>query len=175
MVLLPWFALLACQSAPELPILHQVADFELAEAPDKLFNRDDLLGRYHLVDFIFTECPLACPTMTLEMKRLYDEFPSEELGFISISVDPANDTFEVLATYREKLAVSANRWKFLRADLEIVRTVSEQSFLLAASDLPYGHSLRFILVDKEANIRGFYQSDDVEHLDRLRRDLEAVL
>lgn len=156
-------------------MLHHIPDFELAEAPQVPFRRDQLLGRYHLVDFIFTECPLACPTMALEMKRLYDEFPSEELGFISISVDPDNDTFEVLAAYRDKLAVDASRWKFLRADLDTVRTVSEKSFLIAASDLPYGHSLRFILVDKEANIRGFYQSDDPEHLKRLRRDLRQLL
>ncbi len=165
----------ACQPAIELPVLHQVTDFELTEASGSQFTRADLLGRYHLVDFVFTDCPLACPTMTLEMQRLYKEFSSPELGFVSISVDPDNDTLEVLSAYRDRLEVDADRWHFLRGDIDAVRTLSEKGFLLAASDLPYGHSLRFVLLDETAQIRGFYQSDDVEHLDQLRRALRTLL
>jgi len=168
------FAGLACQRPQPLPVLHEVTDFQLTEASGVPFGKQNLSDRYHLVDFIFTECPLACPTMTHEMKRLYEEFPSDKLGFVSISVDPVNDTLEVLRRYRERLGVDPERWKFLRGDLDTVRAVSEKGFLIAASELPYGHSVRFILVDEEARIRGFYQSDDSDELKRLRRDLKTI-
>ena len=165
----------ACRPPVELPVLHRVPEFQLTEASGAPFTRNDLIGRYHLVDFIFTECPLACPTMALEMQRIYNEFSSSELGFVSISVDPENDTLEVLDSYRKRLDVDPDRWNFLRGEIETVRWLSEKGFLLAASDLPYGHSLRFVLVDPTGQIRGFYQSDDVEHLDQLRQDLTALL
>lgn len=167
-------ASVACSRPPELPVIHTIPDFELTEASGERFTRDDLLGRYHLVDFIFTECPLACPAMTAQMKSLHDAFPSERLGFVSISVDPDNDTLEVLRAYRNKLDVDAGRWSFLRGEVETVRTISEKGFLLAASDLPYGHSLRFVLVDPEGRMRGTYQSDDPEHMAELRRILSAI-
>lgn len=166
--------LAACDRPPDLPVLHTVPDFELTEASGAPFTRDDLLGRYHLVDFVFTECPLACPVMTAQMKSLHDAFPSDRLGFVSISVDPENDTLEVLREYRDKLGVDAERWSFLRGEIETVRTVSEKGFLLAASNLPFGHSLRFVLVDPEGRMRGTYQSDDPEHMAELRRVLRAI-
>ena len=168
------FGFVGCDRAPDLPVLHTIPDFELTEASGETFGRDDLLGRYHLVDFVFTECPLACPTMTAQMKAFHDAFPTDRLGFVSISVDPDNDTLEVLRAYREKLDVDADRWSFLRGDIETVRTISEKGFLLAASNLPYGHSLRFVLVDPEGRMRGTYQSDDPEHMAELRRVLSAI-
>lgn len=166
--------IVACGGPPDLPVLHTIPDFELTEASGANFERDDLLGRYHLVDFIFTECPLACPTMTAQMKTLYEAFPNDGLGFVSISVDPDNDTLDVLRDYREKLGVASDRWSFVRGDVETVRNVSEKGFLLAASNLPYGHSLRFVLVDPEGRMRGTYQSDDPDHMQELRRVLDGL-
>ncbi len=40
---------------------------------------------------------------------------------------------------------------------------------------PFIHSARFVLVDRQSRIRGYYPSDDEEALDRLRRDLRALL
>lgn len=166
--------LMACGAELDLPVIHTIPDFELTEASGEPFAREDLLGRYHLVDFIFTECPLACPAMTAQMKAIHDAFPSDQLGFVSISVDPDNDTLEVLREYRNKLGVDARRWSFLRGEVETVRTISEKGFLLAASNLPYGHSLRFVLVDPEGRMRGAYQSDDPEHMAELRRVLSTI-
>ncbi len=165
----------ACTASEQLPVLHIVPDFRLMEASGHPFGRTELLGRVHVVDFFFTECPLACPTMTVEMQRLAQDFENDDLGLVSISVDPEHDTSEVLTAYRRKLEVSPENWSFLRGELEEVREVSEKGFLLAASDLPYGHSLRFVLLDHQARIRGYYQSDDKADLIRLRRDLRNLL
>lgn len=40
---------------------------------------------------------------------------------------------------------------------------------------PLLHSARFVLVDREGRIRGYYRSDDEEQLGRLRRDLRTLL
>lgn len=40
---------------------------------------------------------------------------------------------------------------------------------------PFIHSARLVLVDRQARIRGYYQSDDEAALRRLRRDAESLL
>ncbi len=40
---------------------------------------------------------------------------------------------------------------------------------------PFLHSSRFVVVDGQARIRGYYQSDDEEALGRLRRDVRTLL
>jgi hypothetical protein len=40
---------------------------------------------------------------------------------------------------------------------------------------PFLHSSWFVLVDRQARIRGYYRSDDEEALRRLRRDTRALL
>jgi cytochrome oxidase Cu insertion factor (SCO1/SenC/PrrC family) len=37
------------------------------------------------------------------------------------------------------------------------------------------HSSRFVLVDRQARIRGYYHSDEEAALQRLRRDVRTVL
>ncbi|MFQ5914845.1 MAG: SCO family protein [Nitrospinota bacterium] len=42
-------------------------------------------------------------------------------------------------------------------------------------DSRFTHSSRFVLVDRKADIRGYYHSDDAEVLKRLRRDVRKLL
>jgi len=43
------------------------------------------------------------------------------------------------------------------------------------SGKPFLHSSRFVVVDGQARIRGYYQSNDEEALGRLRRDIRTLL
>ena len=58
-------------------------------------------GKLRLVFFGFTRCPIICPTTMIEvtrvMRRLGDK--NDEVQPIFISIDPENDTVDVLAAY----------------------------------------------------------------------------
>ena len=58
-------------------------------------------GKLRLVFFGFTNCPIICPTTMIEvaqvMKQLGDR--NKEVQPIFISIDPENDTVDVLAAY----------------------------------------------------------------------------
>ena len=58
-------------------------------------------GKLRLVFFGFTRCPIICPTTMIEvtrvMKKLGDK--SNEVQPIFISIDPENDTVDVVAAY----------------------------------------------------------------------------
>ena len=164
------------QSAATLPILGKVPDFTFTEMTGQPFGKDNLKDQINIVDFIFTKCQGACPIMSSKMAHLYKLFKaSEHVHFISITVDPQRDTFEVLKEYAKAQGVNDNRWHFLRAPIEQVIGLSEQGFKLAAENLPMGHSTRFVLVDDAGFIRGYYDGLDEESINILEKHIRGLL
>ena len=147
----------AKKSTHELPVYGQISDFRLVDSNGDEFSRSNLIGKISIVNFIFTSCQTACPIMSAKMERLYHLFKdSDKIQFVSVSVDPARDTMEVLQQYAKDHGVTDGRWKFLRGEINDVVALSENSFMLAAENLPMGHSTKFVLVDRGGQIRGFY-------------------
>ena len=58
-------------------------------------------GKYLLVFFGFTHCPAVCPTSLLSIAHALDALGSDadQVQAIFVTVDPARDTPEVLASY----------------------------------------------------------------------------
>jgi protein SCO1 len=76
-----------------------------------------------IVNFIFTSCPEICPVMTgtqLQLQRQLRDDPTNPL-FVSITLDPDQDTPEVLAEYAERFGAN---WKFLTGGrAEVLQTL----------------------------------------------------
>ncbi|HXZ44509.1 MAG TPA: SCO family protein [Syntrophobacteria bacterium] len=62
-------------------------------------------------------------------------------------------------------------WHLLSGLVEPVPAFAHSDFLVP----PFLHSSWFVLVDRQARIRGYYQSDDEATLQRLRRDTKTLL
>lgn len=170
------FGASACGAPAELPVYAEIEQVRLMTSLGGELTAESLSGKVHVVDFIFTSCGAACPTMTAKMKRLYEEFEVEpEVRFLSVSSDPDRDTVDVLHEYAAELRVDESRWLFARAEMEEVKRLSEKEFLLAAAGFPIGHSQRFVLVDRERRIRGYYDSADLADLERLATDLSRLV
>ncbi len=166
---------LANRSRLALPVIGQTPNFSFAERSGRAFGSDQLKGKISVVDFIFTRCTGVCPIMADRMGRLYKafaEFPNVQ--FVSISVDPENDTPAVLQEYARKQGVTDDRWLFLRGRIDSVAYVSERGFLLPTDSLPQGHSNRFVLVDTKGQIRGYYASDDDQSQLLLEHHIRAL-
>lgn len=158
-----------------LPVLAQVGSFHFTERSGQPFGLPDLEDRVNLVDFMFTNCEGPCPRMTARMAGLYQEFAAENrVQFISITVDPERDSLQVLEAYARKFGVEDRRWSFLRAPLSDVTTLAEKSFMLG-SELPSLHSTKFILVDGDGRIRGYFNSEDSSAVVQLRRSIRKLL
>lgn len=165
----------ADRSRSELPVLGQVTKFEFVAQSGEPFGLENLKGRLNVVDFIFTRCMGPCPIMSATMAQLYQLYDgSNKIRFVSISVDPEYDSVEVLHTYAVNHGVTDDRWIFLRGPMEEVKRISEKDFMLDAQDLPIGHSTKFILVDEQAQIRGYYDSFDDTSLKLLKTHLRGL-
>jgi protein SCO1/2 len=104
---------------------------------------------------------------------------AEGVRLVSISVDPVHDTPPVLARYGASFQASP-RWLFLTGGRGEVLRLITQGFKLGVDDSPAPkvkgaepiiHSTRFVLVDGEGNIRGYYGAFTDGDMDRLREDL----
>jgi protein SCO1/2 len=165
-----------------LPVLGQVPAFALTNRDGRVVRRADLAGRPWVADFVFTRCPASCPMMSARMARLNRDLPSDlAVHLVSISVDPAHDTSEVLQRYAESFQATG-RWLFLTGRREDVRRLCIEGFKLGLDMAPGPgngpepilHSTRFVLVDGQGNIRGYYEAFDEGSTAKLRRDLLAL-
>ncbi|MGD9900108.1 MAG: SCO family protein [Calditrichaceae bacterium] len=165
----------ADQSRGDLQKLYQLPDFTFTERDGEPFGLADMTGKVSIVDFIFTNCPGPCPMMSSKMAELYETYAgSGKVQFVSISVDPARDTLDALREYALGYGVSDNRWVFLRAPIDSVIKLYESGFKLGGL-LPAEHSTKFILVDEEGVIRGYYSSDDDISLNIMKTHIRELV
>ena len=99
---------------------------------------------------------------------------------VSITVDPENDTPDVLKKYAARFGASADRWLFLTGEKSAVRALITNGFTLTAEDGTADterviHSTRLALVDKHGFIRGYYDGIGDSGIDNLVRDIERLL
>jgi protein SCO1/2 len=170
-------ASLGCGSATEqaslyddLPVLSAVPDFALTERSGRTVKSSEFAGRVWVANFVFTQCAGPCPLLSQRMSRLQESLADQpDVQLVSFSVDPENDTPEVLSGYAKRWGADAERWLFLTGDKTDLYHLIQDGFKLAISDGSepdnpgpgiITHSLRFVLVDRQGNIRGYYQGGE---------------
>ena len=118
--------------------------------------------------------------MTTQMQKLQESLPVD-IEFVSFSVDPLRDTPEVLARYAKQLNADPVRWMFLTGERQKLYDLSSKGFKLALDDSqgtetePITHSSRFVLIDREGRILGYYSGTDPDDLKRLSEDSRKLL
>jgi protein SCO1/2 len=162
------------------PVLGEVPEFSLINRDGRTVQKADLAGAPWVADFIFTRCAASCPMMTMRMERLNRELPADfPVRLVSFTVDPDYDTPAVLARYAASFK-APRRWLFLTGPRDAMYRLSKEGFKLAVDagggpqDELILHSIRFVLVDGEGKIRGYYEAFDEESMKKLRQDLEAL-
>jgi protein SCO1/2 len=146
-------------------------------------SRDESLldGRLTVVDFIFTNCPFACPIMTGVMHDAAERLKDSPVRFLSISVDPAHDTPARLKEFAAKNACDPARWTFLTGDRAGIERIVKDGLRFALHDddktpvrLADGtsmsnvvHPTKLLLIGPDRRVIAFFESSIPEDLDRL--------
>ena len=162
--------------AEPLPVYGEIRDFQLTDSRGENFQSGRLKGKVWVADFFFTTCSTICPVMTRNMNSLYGVYKSSpDVEFVSISVNPEQDTPAVLAKYAEKYQVSTNNWHFLTGAREAITNLTVNSFKIGSIEEPIFHSANFVLVDKSGRIRGYYDGTVQEEVTELAGDLKRLI
>jgi protein SCO1/2 len=136
-----------------------------------------------VADFFFTRCTTICPKMSINMQQLQlklNDDAYDDVVFLSHTVDPENDTPEVLDAYAKRLEADPVRWKFLTGTAVDIYRLGNTGYLLSAledstSAEQFVHDGRFVLVDKQRHIRGYYEGTTATGMNALAADLKMLL
>jgi len=164
--------------APPPPVLGTVPDFRLVDQTGAPFGPERLAGRVWIANFVFTRCPDICPRMTERLAGVQRAL-GDQADVVSVSVDPAYDTPERLAGFARAHGADSPRWHFLTGDSGHVQEAVLRGFKIAFSrdsdDIAtITHGVHVVLVDGRGRIRGYYDSNDVDALERLVRDARRL-
>jgi protein SCO1 len=140
-------------------VVGKVPNFELINQNNQKISDKSYLGKVFVVEFFFTSCPTICPKMNVNMLEIQKKFfGNPNFGIASISIDPENDTSEVLKSHAAILGATAENWHFLTGNEAYIMDLSYNGFNLYAGKNPkiaggFEHSGMFALIDKKGNIR----------------------
>ncbi len=167
-------------------VFHQVGDLVLTnQLGQRVSLANDLKGRIVVVNFIFTNCPNVCPTLTGNMKLLQKSFKKDTkkqtsldtvVHLISITVDPERDSFPALRAYADRFGANHDHWWFLTGDKKTIYDFARNEVQLpvgpgtgGADDLV--HSERLVLIDKDRYVRGYYNGMDEKEAKQCADDI----
>ena len=160
----------------EIPIIKKVPNFNFTNQNGEIFSHNQLKNKITVLDFFFTNCPGPCPIMTYNMKSLYNNFSSsDDVQFVSITVDPENDNIKVLKNYADINGINDQRWQLLTSELSKIKSLKRDGFMLYADELPQGHAIKFILIDEHGNIRKYFDGTDEGSLSILKKDISNLV
>ena len=151
-----------------LPRLGQIPDFTLVERTGQPIGLSDLNGRVWIADFIFTYCAGPCPLMTAEFVKLQREFKdTDRVRLVTFTVDPDRDTPQALRDYADRHHAHPEKWLFVTGDRPDVHRLVVKGFKLGSIEDPMMHSTRFVLVDAEGAVRGYYDSEEPAAIEKM--------
>ncbi len=142
----------------DLQIVAKAPNFQFTNQDNKTISNKDYEEKVYVVEFFFTTCPSICPIMNRNMVELQNEFyGNPNFGIASFTINPENDTSQVLKNYANQYKVTHPYWHFLTGDkTEIYKLANTFNLYVGENeDAPGGfeHSGMFALIDKNGNIR----------------------
>jgi protein SCO1 len=169
---------------------HQVKDITLTNQLGKQVKLSDVHGKVIVADFFFTHCGSICPQLTHNMKRLQgllklkDDMKRLDTTFVqllSFSIDPERDSVAVLKKYADKYGVNHDVWWMLTGDKKTIYDFALNEVKLGVGadsaevspDFP--HSGKFVLLDKNRVVRGYYNGLDSTEVARLGEDIVFLM
>lgn len=174
--------LAACGEKIETNMSEEVTDFEFTTQDNEKLSLNNLEGKWWIADFVFTNCTTVCLTMTPNMAKLQEKLNEESLDaqLISFTVDPKNDTPEVLKEYGESYNADFSNWTFLTGyDFQTIKEFSIKSFRSLVAQAQPGsdqvtHGTSFYLVNPEGEVIKNYSGIDNNTVDTIIADLKKV-
>ncbi len=158
---------------------HKVSDFKLINQNGEEITQEFYKNKIYVADFFFTTCQDICPIMTKNMHLLQEELKEDnDILFLSHTVIPEVDTVQQLKKYAIENKVDDSKWNLVTGDKKQIYDLARKSYL-AVEDAEYGefdmiHTENFMLIDKEKQIRGFYDGTNDLEIERLLKEIEIL-
>lgn len=145
---------------------------------NETFTLKSIEGKVTLANFFFTRCPSICPPMRQRLINLVDVINHDNFMVVSHTIDFEHDTVEALKRYSESTGISSNSWQFVRGSEKNTKKIANQymtNFEANGNYPDFYHSSYATLLDKNQNIKGFYNLLVDQEIERLKSDIKTLL
>jgi len=144
-----------------LPEAEMAPDFALVDQEGRPRRLSDFRGRAVLLDFVYTQCTGPCSLVTGLHVDVQRALPPEARGgvqFVSVSLDPANDTPLALGRYAKARGADLERWCFLTGPPDAVSALLSQYGVgsIRQGDGQIEHNVVAFLIDPEGRVARRY-------------------
>ena len=159
---------------------HKIADFKLVNQNGDTITNANYEDKIYVADFFFTTCMTICPIMTDHMVKIQERIKNDpDVFLLSHTVMPRIDTVAQLKRYAEEKGVIDSKWNLVTGNKKQIYDLARKSYLAAKSEGDGGkydmvHTENFVLVDKDRQIRGFYDGTNAEAIEELMEDIEIL-
>jgi protein SCO1/2 len=178
-------------------IWHTLPDFTLTNQMGQQVSLHDIKGvsfknnipdtsnKVIVANFFFTHCPTICPALTQNMKRLQQSITNAQrvgdktpsfVQFLSFSVDPERDSVHRLKAWADRFQVDPANWWLLTGEKKAIYDLCINDMKLGlvdgeGVDTSFIHTDKFVLIDRNHHIRGYYSGLDSASVSKLSGDI----
>jgi cytochrome oxidase Cu insertion factor (SCO1/SenC/PrrC family) len=162
---LPRRRLCAAFAALALPPLARAADTGFASNFDgtslrdqdgRAFSFQPLLGQVLLVNFVYTGCSTVCPLQTRALADVLRALPAAPRAgerFVSVALDPLQDTPAALKRFASQMGADLSRWSFVTGSpADIDRLATRLRLFKPDARRPDDHATSLWLVDEQGRL-----------------------
>lgn len=159
---------------------HSIADFKLINQNGDTITQAFYKDKIYVADFFFTTCQTICPIMTDHMYEIQKRTISDpEILLLSHTVTPEIDSVAQLNRYAKQKLVNPAKWNLVTGDKKQIYDLARRSYLAVKTSGdggPYDmiHTENFMLIDKQRQIRGFYDGTNPEAIETLLEDIKTL-
>ena len=163
---------------------HHIGAFKFQNQDGEWITDKEMNGNISVVEYFFTTCKSICPIMNRQMQRVNKAFSQEkDIKLFSFTVDPETDSVEQMKRYAQSHDAIAGKWHFLTGEKSALYSLARKSFFVlkpaeaqnlgdAGSD--FIHTNNFVLIDKQLQIRGYYDGTSAKEVNQLISDIKRL-
>ena len=160
---------------------HKIKSFVFTNQDSLPFGSDNLNGKIHIANFMFTSCTNICPIMTTNMTEVEKMFANNQnIQLVSFTVTPWIDNPGLLKRYKQEFTMNSSNWNFLTGNKSDIYRLARKSYFaeeeigFTKDSTDFLHTEHFLLVDKTMRIRGIYNGTLRLEMQQLIKDIHLL-
>ena len=153
--------------AENLSVNDVVPDFTLTNHNGGKTSLSDYKGKGVVLSFLYTTCPYPnkCPMIGKKLSSLADVIEkigeSDQVQVLAITIDPKNDTPEVLKAYAQGFDKSHKNWMFLTgSEDDIARVAGAFGVLYWDEEGAIQHNMRTVFIGPDQTVQVIKSGSD---------------
>lgn len=167
-------------------IYHEVKDLSGINQHGDSVNWDAYKGKVVVFGLFYSKAKTKGVEFAMKAMRAFDVTyaSNERVHFVSLSMDPEEDTPAVLSKYADHFHAKAGKWDLVTGDSTQIFGFINKQLQVDAHRIPgmgqgtsvsYTYSNLFVLVDPQHHIRGYYEATNQEALSKLDDEIKVLI